>query len=93
METTNNAQEKFCQSCGMPLTSDEVLGTELNGGRNGEYCVYCYKDGAFTSDSTMEEMIELCLQYGGDSGVFADKDQARKMMQEWFPTLKRWKSA
>ena len=36
---------KFCQSCGMPL-SEEVLGTNADGSKNEEYCIYCYKDGA-----------------------------------------------
>ena len=37
---------KFCQSCGMPLT-DEVLGTNADGSKNEDYCMYCYKDGKF----------------------------------------------
>ena len=41
---------KFCQSCGMPL-SDEVFGTEANGAKNEEYCIYCYKDGGFTPET------------------------------------------
>ncbi|MCH1642297.1 effector binding domain-containing protein [Paenibacillus timonensis] len=81
----------FCQSCGMPLTNHGELGTEQGGEVNYEYCVYCYKDGAFTADVSMEEMIEQCLQYGGDSGMFADKAKAREAMLAWFPTLGRWK--
>ncbi|WP_232436487.1 zinc ribbon domain-containing protein [Paenibacillus rubinfantis] len=82
--------EVFCQSCGMPLASDEVLGTNEDGSLNRDYCVYCYKAGQFTSDVTMEEMIEQCLKYGGDSGMFADKAKAKEAMLAWFPTLKRW---
>ena len=50
---------KFCQSCGMPLTQ-EILGTNADGSKNEDYCMYCYKDGKFTQDCTMEEMIEFC---------------------------------
>ncbi|MBR6920026.1 MAG: zinc ribbon domain-containing protein, partial [Bacteroidales bacterium] len=50
-------EQKFCQSCGMPLT-EEMLGTNADGSKNGDYCSYCYKDGAFTNDCTMDEMIE-----------------------------------
>ena len=50
---------KFCQSCGMPL-SPEVLGTNADGSKSDEYCIYCYKDGAFTGDFTMDQMIEFC---------------------------------
>ena len=53
---------KFCQSCGMPLT-DDVLGTNADGSKNDDYCIYCYKDGKFLQDCTMEEMIEHCAQF------------------------------
>ena len=53
---------KFCQSCGMPLT-DEVLGTNADGSKNEDYCMYCYKDGKFLQDCTMDEMIEHCSQF------------------------------
>ena len=43
---SNSMKQKFCQSCGMPLT-DDVLGTNADGTKNGDYCMYCYKDGQF----------------------------------------------
>ena len=55
---------KFCQSCGMPLT-DEVLGTNADGSKNEDYCMYCYKDGKFLHECTMDEMIEHCAQFVG----------------------------
>ncbi|WP_308530815.1 zinc ribbon domain-containing protein [uncultured Paenibacillus sp.] len=91
MEMNHSGNEAFCQSCGMPLSNEEVLGTNEDGGKNREYCVYCYEGGRFTSDVTMEEMIEQCLKYGGDSGMFADPTKAKEAMLAWFPTLKRWK--
>ena len=56
-----NKEMKFCQSCGMPLTED-VLGTNADGSKNEDYCMYCYRDGHFLQDCTMEEMIEHCAQ-------------------------------
>ena len=53
---------KFCQSCGMPLTN-EMLGTNADGSPNEDYCIYCYKDGKFTHDMTMEQMIDHCAQF------------------------------
>ena len=35
--------EKLCQSCAMPLTEESLLGTNADGTKNGEYCIYCYK--------------------------------------------------
>ena len=29
---------KFCQSCGMPLTSNEVCGTNADGSLSADYC-------------------------------------------------------
>ena len=54
-------KQRFCQSCGMPLT-EEVLGTNADGSKNEEYCMYCYRDGQFLQDCTMDEMIEHCAQ-------------------------------
>ena len=42
--------EKICQSCGMPITQREQLGTNKNGSLNQNYCMYCYKNGSFIDD-------------------------------------------
>ena len=87
---------KFCQSCGMPLT-DEVLGTNADGSKNEEYCMYCYKDGKFTQECTMEEMIEHCAQFVGDfnkdSGMQLTREEAIGQMKMYFPHLKRWRKS
>ncbi len=36
----------------MPLGSEDLLGTNADGGKNGDYCLYCYQNGTFTSDMT-----------------------------------------
>jgi len=82
----------FCQSCGMPMQKDEDFGTEQDGGKNGDYCIYCYKDGAFTADLTMDEMIDLCAGNVDDWDVKITKEEAVAMMRENFPKLKRWQT-
>ncbi len=84
---------KFCQSCAMPLTSDEVKGTEKDGSRSEDYCAYCYKDGAFLGDCTMEEMIESCIEPCLKEHVYPDAETARQEMRKFFPMLKRWQKA
>ena len=83
----------FCQSCGMPLT-DEILGTNADGSKNEEYCIYCFKDGAFTGDFTMEEMIDFCSQfveqYNKDSGQNLTQEEYKAMLRQYYPNLKRW---
>ncbi|MBX9781718.1 MAG: zinc ribbon domain-containing protein [Chitinophagaceae bacterium] len=78
-----------CQSCSMPLDKPELLGTEKDGKKNNEYCVYCYQNGAFTNPNiTLAEMKILV------------KQQMEKMKMEQsvinravdsLPGLKRWR--
>ena len=56
-------ENKICQSCGRPMTAEEQFGRNADGSKNGEYCSYCYRDGAFTEDCAMDEMIDHCLQF------------------------------
>jgi hypothetical protein len=61
---------------------------------NEDYCVYCYKDGAFTQDMTMDEMIIHCAQFveefNKDYSEKVTKEEAIAQMKEYFPKLKRW---
>jgi uncharacterized protein (DUF169 family) len=82
---------KFCQSCAMPMENSEVYGTNADGSKNEDYCQYCYQNGAFTSEQTMEEMIETCIPFVSKGDPYPDEESARKAMQEFFPQLKRWK--
>lgn len=88
-------ETKFCQSCGMPLAND-IMGTNADGSTNQEYCIYCYKDGAFTQDLTMEQMIDHCAQFtdqiNASTGQHLTWDQAKAMMRQFFPHLSRWKA-
>ena len=85
---------KFCQSCGMPLT-DQVMGTNADGSKNEDYCIYCYKDGKFTTDCTMEEMIEQCAQFIDEVNKNLPKpitkEEYIEQMRMYFPQLKRWR--
>lgn len=86
-------EQKFCQSCGMPLT-EELLGTNADGTKNEEYCIYCYKDGTFTGDFTMEEMAEFCAQfveeYNKNTGQSLSREEYKAMLLQYYPNLKRW---
>lgn len=37
----------LCQSCGIPLDTEEVKGTKENGLKSDEYYKYCYENGIF----------------------------------------------
>ena len=86
-------ERTFCQCCAMPLDKPEDKGTEADGSLSGDYCRYCYQNGAFTApDATMEEIIAFNLKFNEENGhPFGPQEEAEKMMRGWFPTLKRWK--
>lgn len=84
--------QKFCQCCGMPMgDTDELYGTNADGGKHDEYCQYCFQNGEFTFKGTMEEMIELCVPHMAAANPNMTEEQSRNAMREWFPTLKRWR--
>lgn len=87
-------EQKICQSCGMPLTEPDLFGTNKDQSINEDYCVYCYKDGTFMQDVSMDEMIEHCVQFleefNKDSGTNFTREEAIAEMKLFFPTLKRW---
>ena len=82
----------FCQSCGMPLTgAPQELGTEKDGSPNPDYCTYCYQNGAFTRDCTMQEMIDFCAPIMAQNHPGMTESDAAARMRSFFPQLKRWK--
>jgi Putative zinc ribbon domain len=80
----------FCQSCGMPLSKDpEGGGSERDGGRSGEYCSHCYRDGEFTEpDLTVTEMVEKVQ--AKMKSMHLPGFLARSFTRN-IPNLKRWK--
>ena len=88
---------QFCQSCGMPIDEMELRGTEKDGGLSEDYCIYCYRDGAFTEDCSMEQMIAHCAEmvdeFNKDSEVKYTNEEGVAQMRQFFPQLKRWKEA
>lgn len=83
-------EKRICQSCGMPIASDEQLGTEKDGSISRDYCKYCYADGEFIDKVSMEEYIERCSKFGEQAGM--SNDEMKALCTKLFPTLKRWKA-
>lgn len=88
--------ERYCQSCGMPMATDEFLGTNHDGSLNSDYCIYCFEEGEFNQNCTMDEMIDHCIgfldDFNKDSEHPITKEEAIANMKKLFPTLKRWKN-
>lgn len=76
------------------MQEEEQFGTNADGSRNRDYCVFCYKDGAFTQDVDLEGMIEINVgfidEYNKAAPQKLTKEEYRKQLEEWLPTLKRW---
>ena len=87
---------QFCQSCGMPLTHIEDCGTNADGSTNFDYCQYCFKDGKFLQNCSMDEMIEHCAQFIDEVNKQMPKpmtkEEYKQMMRNFFPMLKRWRN-
>ena len=82
--------QKFCQSCSMPLDNNEIRGTEKDGSFSDEYCIYCYKDGAFTipgmSIDEMRTMVETQMKKRNLPAHLIT------MAVNALPGLRRWKN-
>lgn len=86
--------EKICQSCGAPIGGEIAPGTNADGSLSEDYCCYCFTNGAFEGTvETVEEMIAECVPILVEDGTFPNEDVARTSLQEFLPTLKRWRTA
>ena len=76
----------------MPMEKPADFGTGAGGTRINDYCRYCFKNGAFTApDVTMEQMIEKSAGFMAKE-MNMPEVQAKAMLNELFPKLKRWQS-
>jgi hypothetical protein len=84
-------ENKFCQSCGMPMKKDpQHGGTNQDGSRNLKYCSYCYQDGAFTFNGTVDEMQEFCkkkmIEHGSPKFIAWLFTRNMKRLERWKTT-------
>lgn len=80
--------EHLCESCGMILTPDDY-GTNAAGREDEHFCKWCYEQGAYTYETTMEAMIEDCApRLAENTGI--TRDEAVSLMGAVLPHLKRW---
>lgn len=81
--------KKRCQSCGIPLDSEEVKGTEKNGLKSNDYCKYCYENGTF-SDPKMN-LDDMKKNVKNQMKKLELHDYAIQNAITLLPQLKRWK--
>jgi hypothetical protein len=74
----------------MPYSGIEHCGTNIDGSPNPDYCHHCFKDGDFTSNISLEQMIERCIPFMLHD--MSEKD-ARASLEKQLPALKRWNTS
>ena len=88
--------QKICQSCTMPMADESLYGTNADGSKNSDYCIYCYKDGEFLQNLTIDEMIEHCAGFVDNVNKNLahpiTKEEYIGQMKMYFPHLKSWRS-
>ena len=88
--------QKICQSCAMPMADESLYGTNADGSKNSDYCIYCYKNGEFLQNVTMDEMIEHCAGFIDEVNKNLEhpitKEEYIGQMKMYFPHLKRWRN-
>lgn len=81
-------RDLICQCCGMPLEDDEIIGRDIDGSLNEDYCKWCYADGTYTY-SDMDDLIDVCVKYMANDNF--TEEEARAHMKEKLPKLNYWK--
>ena len=84
--------EKICQSCAMSLNEERYFGTNNDGSKNTDYCIFCFKDGDFTYEITMNEMVDKGIDFLKRFGGLNDKNREgiREILNIMYSGLKRW---
>ena len=87
---------KICQSCGMPLDMDpEKGGVNSDGTKSDKYCSYCFNDGIFLQNISLDEMTDIGLNYSEEyknAGSDGEKEEIRNLAKQYLSNLERWKS-
>ena len=81
----------FCQSCGMPMETEQDFGTDADGNLCRDYCCFCFKNGEFTDpDMTLERMTSRVAEMMAQETEMTVA-QARGFAQSVLPGLRRWR--
>lgn len=81
--------EHYCQSCGMMFTGPDQHGHEADGTETEDFCRWCYDQGSYTYETTMEEMIEDCAPHMAEHMGWS-VDECASLLGAILPNLRRW---
>lgn len=79
----------FCQSCSMPIDDVKLRGTEKDGNKSNDYCMFCYANGQFINpDASLEQMKVIVTDALKKQNAPAG---TAEMAISTLPYLKRWR--
>lgn len=87
---------EICQSCGMDISKEEHKGSNADGTLSVDYCAYCYKDGTFANELTLEQYVEIGLEYSPEyqgADTETEKKKIKEQTRAYLSQLKRWQEA
>nr|WP_255495681.1 zinc ribbon domain-containing protein [Bacteroides sp. 519] len=71
------------------------MGTNSDHSRSDEYCYYCLKDGDYTVNIPMSEMVDIWVKYTDKYNWYSHTNytpqELRTLLNKRLPTLKRWR--
>ncbi|WP_291289482.1 TipAS antibiotic-recognition domain-containing protein [Enorma sp.] len=82
--------EHYCQSCGMMFTAPGQHGHEADGSEAEDFCRWCYENGVYTYETSMDETIEDCAPRMAEAMGWT-VDEAASLLGAVLPTLRRWR--
>ena len=83
--------EKICQSCCMPLSNPDIVGTELTEKKVKTIASTAIKEGEFTQPkTTLNMMIDISSKIWAEKDPNVTVEQAKAQLKKKLPLLKRW---
>lgn len=82
--------EHYCQSCGMMFTGPGKHDHETDGTETQDNCRWCYEGGAYTYETTMNDMIEEYAPRMAEAMGWT-VDGSASLLGAVLPTFDRWK--
>jgi hypothetical protein len=73
------------------MQDDSFYGKNSDGVKTDKFCKYCYPNGKFSKDESLEEMVESCIPFRIND--FPDEKTTREHLTKEISQLDRWKVA
>jgi len=84
-------ENRFCQSCLLPMSGPTLIGTNVDGSMNIKFCRNCYQNGNFTApEITLQEMKQKVKKEMEANQIPLN---VIDLSINYLPKLARWKNA